>query len=69
MARALSGTPTATSQKATTAASVDACVQGWAKAFHAEAAKAGIDDVVTMDQANEWTEWCKSGKQVPSTGD
>ncbi len=47
---------------------VDACVQGWTEAQHKEAAKAGVDDAVSVDQISEWEAWCKDGKQAPPGG-
>lgn len=56
---------TSAASTSSSAASLQACVQGWTDAHHAEAAKAGVDDAVSMDQLNEWREWCKDGKQAP----
>lgn len=47
-------------------ATLDACVQGWTTANHEAAAKAGVDDVVSADQIDEWEAWCKQGKQAPA---
>lgn len=49
-----------------TPTSLETCVRKWSEAHHQEAAKAGVDDVATMDQIGEWEEWCKAGKQTPT---
>lgn len=70
--QALAGPVSATTSSAPAAASpapsatLDICVQGWTMANHEAAAKAGVDDVVTADQVDEWKEWCNQGKQAPS---
>jgi antitoxin component YwqK of YwqJK toxin-antitoxin module len=61
---AASPSPAATSPASP--ATLDACVQGWTTANHDAAAKAGVDDVVTADQVDEWEAWCKQGKQAPA---
>ena len=47
-------------------ATLDACVQGWTTANHEAAAKAGVDDVASADQIDEWETWCKQGKKAPT---
>jgi hypothetical protein len=41
---------------------VDECVGHWVDAYRKDA---GEDTVVTQDQLDEWTGWCKEGKQAP----
>lgn len=66
--QALAGPVSTATSSASAAASVtlDACVQGWTMANHVAAAKAGVDDVVSADQVDEWEGWCKQGKQAPA---
>lgn len=45
------------------ATDVDACVKHWVDAFHKEQ---GQDAMIAADQLDEWSEWCKQGKQAPS---
>lgn len=40
----------------------DQCVDHWVDAYRKDA---GEDAVVTQDQLDEWTGWCKEGKQPP----
>jgi hypothetical protein len=40
----------------------DQCVDHWVDAYRKDA---GEDAVVTQDQLDEWTGWCKEGKQAP----
>ncbi|WP_146742387.1 toxin-antitoxin system YwqK family antitoxin [Oleiagrimonas sp. MCCC 1A03011] len=68
MVQALSGPSANTLQRPPSPTSIDECVQGWVNANHAAAAKAGVDATATIDQVNEWEEWCKSGKQAPGAG-
>lgn len=40
----------------------DQCIDHWVGAYRKDA---GEDAVVTQDQLDEWTGWCKEGKQAP----
>lgn len=62
-------TPSMTSQNAPPSNSVDSasgadCLNHWVDAFHKER---GQDAVVALDQMEEWTQWCKEGKQAPGS--
>lgn len=48
-----------TSTSATSAASVDACVDSWVAAFRKVQ---GDEAMIAQDQIGEWTDWCKQGK-------
>jgi len=42
----------------------DPCVDQWVDAYRKDA---GQDAVVTQDQLDEWTQWCKEGKHAPGS--